>query len=531
MELDPHTPPSEESWLEFLNQMSKAFEKNDNERYFLERNLGVMAVKLEDAIETQGMTEELHRAIHENTKDIIFTGDVEGLIYFLNPTARELQNEGFQNMRAFHFVAEKDRQEFIHAYDRVFQSGKNQHVDLCAQMQDGTLRSYSIDLAPLRKNGQVILVACIARDTTNTKELNVERQGLLSLLDQTGLSVLTIHSNGNVIDANENALKMLGYTREELMGGSIGELEMTGPNIHWSENSVSDRTEVRRETVRETGVYRKKDGSLLNVMLTVTEKTLERQQCYFLILESVGESIPTGNHSMPAQALYDARMASIGKMASHIAHEISNPITVIQEFSSQLQGSLNAVHLSPLAALTAKIEFQASRASNIVKSLQNLSRDGSLDPMIEIDLNPVVADVMEMCREKFKMNSVLLRKGEALAQGVRVKGRPVQISQLLLNLLNNAFDAVQNSSEKWVQIDTVNKGTAVELWVTNSGTRIPEALRKKILQPLPYTTKPPGKGTGLGLKICQDIIASHGGSLSIDPKHPHTRFIARFLAR
>ena len=95
---------------------------------------------------------------------------------------------------------------------------------------------------------------------------------------------------------------------------------------------------------------------------------------------------------------------------------------------------------------------------------------------------------------------------------------------MLLNLLNNAVDAVQPLPEKWVELKVKNVGKDVEISVTDSGRGIPEKIRDKLGQPL-FTTKVVGQGTGLGLSISRGIVEANGGSLNLDPDCEHTRFV------
>jgi C4-dicarboxylate-specific signal transduction histidine kinase len=112
----------------------------------------------------------------------------------------------------------------------------------------------------------------------------------------------------------------------------------------------------------------------------------------------------------------------------------------------------------------------------------------------------------------------------------------VQISQVLLNLLNNAFDAVtlqtvdasERGGKSWVQLDVAADERWLEISVINSGTKISRDLAQQVMRPF-FTTKPAGKGTGLGLSISRSIAETNGGSLSLDLAGEHTRFVLRIL--
>ena len=106
--------------------------------------------------------------------------------------------------------------------------------------------------------------------------------------------------------------------------------------------------------------------------------------------------------------------------------------------------------------------------------------------------------------------------------------RPVQISQVLLNLLSNALDAVENTENPWIAIEAeaIPEKQEIEIRITDSGPGIPNAVAEKMMNPF-FTTKPSGKGTGLGLSISTRIMQEHGGTLRLDRSHPYTQFILR----
>lgn len=136
---------------------------------------------------------------------------------------------------------------------------------------------------------------------------------------------------------------------------------------------------------------------------------------------------------------------------------------------------------------------------------------------------------MAFCRERFKHHGIELSL-ESTTSEFAVECRPTQISQAILNLLNNAFDAVENLAEKWVRVSVKDMGVALTVAVTDSGKGIPKNIRNKILQPF-FTTKEVGKGTGLGLSISRGIVAGHGGQLFIDASAPNTSFVIRLPKR
>src|SRR6185437_13319988 len=133
----------------------------------------------------------------------------------------------------------------------------------------------------------------------------------------------------------------------------------------------------------------------------------------------------------------------------------------------------------------------------------------------------VIDGALSLCAEKIKHNGVQMRLAPAQPE-LAISCRHVQISQIILNLVSNACDAIRDSDEKWIRIEWVEAGCDVLISVTDSGKGIPPEIREKIFQPF-FTTKDIGKGTGLGLSISVGIARAHRGELTIDSSCANTR--------
>jgi signal transduction histidine kinase len=233
-------------------------------------------------------------------------------------------------------------------------------------------------------------------------------------------------------------------------------------------------------------------------------------------------------HSLEAQResfLYTEKMASLGEMAGSIAHEINNPLAIIQGAAQKLQirlrnEELNREDLKHTAGMILKT---AERIARIIRSLRFVARDGSTDPFANTSIRNIVDETLALCEAKLKSEDVVLDAGSIPADLYCVC-RAVQISQVLINLINNAVDAIRELPEKWIRIEATLQNGSVRIAVTDSGPGIPQELAEKIMKPF-FTTKGVGKGTGLGLSISRGIAHAHGGDLAIDSASPHTRFV------
>jgi C4-dicarboxylate-specific signal transduction histidine kinase len=229
--------------------------------------------------------------------------------------------------------------------------------------------------------------------------------------------------------------------------------------------------------------------------------------------------------------LHSAKMTALGEMAAGMAHEINNPLTVISVQAQCLQLMVDGGKLdrAALGAAVRKIDQTIDRIARIVRGLRSFARDGSHDPFERVQLHRVIAETIDFCRVRFQNNAVELRIG-AISPELEIDARPVQVSEILLNLLNNAFDAVEGRSERWVEVSTAVDGDWWELRVRDSGVGVPEENRDRIMQPF-FTTKGIGKGTGLGLSLSRGIAESHGGRLFLNLKAQQTEFVLRLPIR
>jgi PAS domain S-box-containing protein len=221
-----------------------------------------------------------------------------------------------------------------------------------------------------------------------------------------------------------------------------------------------------------------------------------------------------------------ARLSALGMMAGGVAHEINNPLSVIHAMASDLVEMAAAEGLSHSDVVARKgsiIRETAERIARIVKSLRQISREGSGDRFHPTSLSKIVNDTLEICRAKFKAHSVELLLPGAIPE-MDIPCREVQIEQALLNLLQNAFDAVvEQQGERWVRLRVAPGHGSVAISVMDSGPGIPAELRPRLMEPF-FTTKPVGKGTGLGLSLSKTIAEDHGGRLEYSEDHGHTCF-------
>jgi C4-dicarboxylate-specific signal transduction histidine kinase len=233
-----------------------------------------------------------------------------------------------------------------------------------------------------------------------------------------------------------------------------------------------------------------------------------------------------------ATLVQNSKMAALGEMAGNLAHEINNPLAIMSGRVFQLQKVINTAP-SPLAGaeeIIERIKVVIKRIAAITKGLKSFSRMGEKDPMERTTIASIIEDTLAFCSEGIKQLGIDLRV-EPIDSSWSIDCRPTQISQVILNLLSNARDALESLDEKWIKVSceavlSADGKNFAHIRVMDSGKGLPPELVQKIYEPF-FTTKPVNKGTGLGLSISKTILHEHQGELTLDQACPNTCFMIR----
>ena len=245
-----------------------------------------------------------------------------------------------------------------------------------------------------------------------------------------------------------------------------------------------------------------------------------------------------------SQLIQSEKMASLGELTAGIAHEIQNPLNFVNNFSEVSNELIKEIQdirhktqdqsnkseedeiLNDIASNLEKINHHGKRAADIVKGMLQHSRNsgGAKEP----------TDINTLCDEYLRLSYHGLRAKDKSfnakfemdfdASLPKINVVPQDVGRVVLNLINNAFYAVNEKSklqaasyEPQVSIGTRKLADKIEITVKDNGNGIPEKIKEKIFQPF-FTTKPTGQGTGLGLSLSYDIVKAHGGELKVETK-------------
>lgn len=413
---------------------------------------------------------------------------------------------------------------------------------VCTAVDDAfEVRGKMVHMESRVSPGGVGVALLILRDVTENREAMIARRDV-----EERLRALSRHVPGMIFQfqswkdgrssfpfANDKAFEVLGVSPEELR--NRGYDGVNPPFVHTEDDAglrAAFREAVKANTsatwegrvfvasglckwIRILASPRKQpDGSVIwnGLALDVTEENTLRRQL----------------QEQQAMMSSSSRLAALGEMAGGIAHEINNPLTVAHAYASRLRDLAHEGRVDNHAVDVSaeKIENVCMRISRIIAGLRTLARDGAEDFFVNAKVNTLVADALALCSEKLKHMQIEL-VFEPARDSLSIECRPVQISQVLVNLLSNSQHAVEaRAGARWIRIAVVEHEDEVELRVSDSGAGVAPHLRGRIFDPF-FTTKDVGKGTGLGLSVSASIARSHAGKLMLDSESPHTTFVLK----
>jgi PAS domain S-box-containing protein len=219
------------------------------------------------------------------------------------------------------------------------------------------------------------------------------------------------------------------------------------------------------------------------------------------------------------KTLHTSKLASLGEMASSVAHEINNPLTVISANAAML-----LLKVTDDLTIRSKLEAvmrSVDRITKIVNGLRKFSRTTDEKEIRPTELSKILNEALVLTTPKARVHDVKVKlvSGDSCI----VDCDEIDLEQVLVNLINNSIDACKDLTSRWVEIETKNEKDKVVLTITDSGSGIPESIANKVFEPF-FTTKGIGEGTGLGMSIAKGILEDHGATIEIIKNFPHTRF-------
>jgi PAS domain S-box-containing protein len=472
----------------------------------------------------------------------------KGCIFFnkvwLDFTGRTMEQESGNGWRAA--VHPDDRDRCFAIYSSSFEARRGFQMEYRLRRADGEYRWLLNNGVPRFAVSGVFkgyIGSCI--DITERKheeelreELRRERERLAEArglerfrlsFEEAPVGMALIRGDGVWLRVNRALCEMTGYTESELI--SRGR-DITHPDDRAEESRLLTRIlsgELAAGRLEERCLH--KQGHTIYVLLSIAmvERDEAGRPVHFVAhVQDLTERkrVEQELEASRAQIVSSSRLSALGMMAGGIAHEINNPLAVIHASAANISrmAESGSVQVPPAVLKNNhRISQTADRISRIVRSLRHVARESSADEVRDTPVREIVDETLELCAERFRAHNIRLAVS-AVDPEVVIPCREAQICQVLLNLLQNAFDELEDwEGERWVMLDVSSCPGWVIFSVSDSGPGIAREHRAHIMEAF-FTTKPVGKGIGLGLSISRSIAFQHGGTLELDEESPHTCF-------
>ena len=324
-------------------------------------------------------------------------------------------------------------------------------------------------------------------------------------------------NNFQILDINERALHVYGYSREELIKMSFVNLghKQTGEVVAgFQELSTGQSGFFTKKR------HMRKDGSLFYVNIMVCPTKYMKTEVLIVATTDITESI-----EKEAQLIQASKMTTIGTMASGIAHELSQPLNVFKIGSDYIQKIIKQgqkIDIEELKTVSEEMSSYVDRASGIINHLREFSRISS-SVQSPVDINSPIRDVFKVLGQQLRLHQVEVEL--ELAENLpAIMADHNRLEQIFINLVTNALHAIDEKVEKMgpeveksIIIKSFLKEKQVVVMVSDTGTGISDTVIERMFEPF-FTTKEVGKGTGLGMSISYEIVRDYGGTFDVKSK-------------
>jgi PAS domain S-box-containing protein len=477
---------------------------------------------------TPGLSDDDTRTIHvlkdmtdrreaERRYRELFDSIQEGL-FFATPEGRFLDvNDAMVRMLGYRsreellradvgphlYPAPAARERFLRA---LSERGVLRNYEETLRRKDGTLLHTLQNITAVRDaQGRIAQIRGLMLDVTEQKtfqsQLQRERDFNQKILNTTQSMILVLDTAGLISYANRRCYEA-GYREDEMIGHRL---------VEWVEASHGEDFEGALETTAHGHQVdnlelrvRRSDGSMGHFSVSLSPMRDEQNTVNNVVV--VMTDI-TDAALLQAKLAHSEKMATIGRLVSGVAHEVNNPLAAILGFTDLL---LENPEVPTSARQDLQIILQETqRTKVIVQDLLSFARQRPVQREL-VQVNTLLRQTIKLRSYDFASHGVEVVEefDESLAPAL---GDAQQLQQVFLNILNNAYDAVQETGQRGkISIRTARRGESIEIAVTDNGTGIADPQR--IFDPF-YTTKQAGKGTGLGLSICYGIVRAHGGEI------------------
>ena len=349
--------------------------------------------------------------------------------------------------------------------------------------------------------------------------------GLQALVDAAVDPIVIIDGHGIVLTFNPAAERAFGYAAADIEGRNVSVL-MPSPDREGHDGYIRRYLETGQRKIigvgREVEALRA-DGTTFPVRLAVAEVLREGEGWFVGTMHDLTRQKESERalreqeaafRELQEQLFRASRVTDLGEMAAAIAHELNQPLSAIGNYSEAARARLARAGADPgVGELLSKVAAQAERAGTIIRSLRELIGRNQTE-MDLIDINEAVQEALDLALVGAKELGVAVKV--SLASSLpEVLANRTQIQQVVFNLVRIGLDAMAETDERHMLVETVVDGESLlRVAVTDTGPGIDPEVKQRLFTP--FTTSKPD-GMGLGLSICRSIVESHGGTIRAEP--------------
>ncbi|GAN34055.1 MAG: PAS domain S-box protein [Candidatus Brocadia sp. AMX2] len=483
-------------------------------------------------------SEEKYRDLVENAPEIIFKMDSHGRFLHVNKMGLEILGYSAKEMTSmylFDLVADEHGTIIKKQYDTSVNSRKDNNLVMTLLTKDGKRLDAEI-ICSIQYDTILndYLVRAFVRDVTERrilekrifeyqrrlkgllkektlklseteKEMYNQRKFLDALIQNTNVYVVTITLKGEIVFVNRAIEKRFGYTLDEVIGKSIVDVFIPQDKAEELSDDIQMLFSGNKGEQIEIP-FASRNQKVRDILWIVTY--LKDEWNTISNINLFGYDI-TEQKILKEQLIQAEKMSSVGTMISGVAHELNNPLSIILNFSELI---LMCDNLSKSATNRLRHIIDASqRCTRIVENLLTFAtKRKSVRKGQYICINEVLKNALELKINDFRVNNIEVE--QLFSQSLpRTMADRVQLMQVFINLINNAYDAMKSAHGRGsLAIRTLQRGDKIVIEFEDDGPGILEP--EKLFTPF-YTTKEVGKGTGLGLAVSYGIIKEHGGTI------------------
>lgn len=492
----------------------------------LHRRVRAQTEVIRQRLEHEAAIEHRYEQLFENANDIVFTADLDGRFTSVNRAAESISGytrEEALGLSILDIAASEHRSSVAQRLAARISGTDMPPVEVQILAKDGRRIEVEVDTRLLMQDGKAIGVQGIARDVTERKravdllrrsEVRFEKAFRSSPI---AISITTL-SEGRYLDANDSFLRLVGYSREDILGRTSLELGI------WADPADRQRMVEslnQRQSVREMEMrLRAKGGQLHDTLASLEMIELGAECCVLGTIFDITQRL-----QLEAQLRHAQKMEVVGQLAASVAHDFNNLLTIIHGYSALLLSERN----SPAEAGEAlkQISEAAQRGSNLTRQLLAFSRHQVLQPE-DLNVNDLIQNMDRMLLRVLGEDIALQINCAAHLPDVHADGG--MLEQVILNLVVNARDAmprggllvlrteaVEVAADRARQNPEAAPGRHVCLTVSDTGTGMDAPTLARLFEPF-FTTKEVGKGTGLGLATAYGIVKQHKGWMEVSSR-------------